>query len=162
MRATAAAAARCIPSSLPARAAPCRASAASATRLAGAVARVGQLDDALLAGALAAGRIASLAAMLAVRVGIPFDDARAMLTDPSRCAVLLRACDVAPETAGAMIIALAYALDRGFGDEPGEAASAIIAEYGALGVERARAEVRRVRLEPHYREALAALSEVVR
>jgi hypothetical protein len=128
------------------------------TRLADALMRVRQLDDALLAGTLAAGRIASLAAMLAVRVGIPFDDARAMLTDPARCAVLLRACDVVPQTAGAMILALAYALDRGFGDEPGEQAAAIIAEYPALSVERARAEVRRTRLEPLYREALSALA----
>ncbi|HEY0270146.1 MAG TPA: DUF2336 domain-containing protein [Sphingomonas sp.] len=128
------------------------------TSLAERLSRAGQLDDRLLAGALAAGRIASLAAMLAVRVGIPFDDARAMLTDPARCAVLLRAGDVAVPIASAMIVALACALDRGFGEEPGERAATILADYESLGVERARAEVRRARLEPQYREALALLS----
>jgi hypothetical protein len=56
-----------------------------------------------------------------------------------------------------MILALAFALDRGFGDEPGERAAAIIADYPALSVERARAQVRRARLEPLYRDALALI-----
>ena len=118
-----------------------------------------QLDDRLLAGTLAAGRIASLAAMLAVRAGIPFDDARAMLTDPARFAVLLRACDVDRGIAAAMILALALGLDRGFGVDPAEAAARIVDAYERLPVDRARGEVRRVRLEPLYRDALAALSD---
>jgi hypothetical protein len=34
----------------------------------------------------------------------------------------------------------------------------LVEDYGVLPVERARAEVRRARLEPHYRDALAALA----
>ena len=117
-----------------------------------------QLDDHLLAGTLAAGRIASLAAMLAIRAAIPFDDARAMLTDPARFAVLLRACDVERGIAAAMILALALGLDRGFGPDPAEGAAALIEAYSLLPVDRARADVRRARLDPHYRDALAALA----
>ena len=119
---------------------------------------VGQLDDALLAGTLASGRIASLAAMLGVRAGIPFDDSRAMLTDAARFAVLLRACDIERDLAAAMILALALGLDRGFGPDPADAAAALVEGYAALPVDRARADVRRARLEPHYRDALAALA----
>ena len=100
---------------------------------------VGQLDDALLAGTLASGRIASLAAMLGVRAGIPFDDSRAMLTDAARFAVLLRACDIERDLAAAMILALALGLDRGFGPDPADAAAALIEGYAALPVDRARA-----------------------
>ncbi len=127
-------------------------------RLARRLAESSQLDDALLAGTLASGRVASLAAMLAVRAGIAFDDARAMLTDAARIAVLLRACDVERGVAAAMILALALGLDRGFGADPADRAAAIVEAYSALPVERARAEVRRARLEPHYRDALTALS----
>lgn len=127
-------------------------------RLAHRLSAAGQLDDALLAGTLAAGRIASLAGMLAVRAGIGFDDARAMLTDTSRCAVLLRACDVERSIAAAMIWALALGLHRGFGPDPADHAAGLIAGYEVLPIERARAAVRRARLEPIYRDALAALA----
>ena len=132
--------------------------APSAMRLARSLNAVGQIDDMLLAGTLASGRVASLSAMLAVRAGIGFDDARAMLTDPARCAVLLRACAVERGIAAAMILALALALDRGFGEDPADRAAAIIQDFGALTVDRARTEVRHARLEPHYRDALAAIS----
>jgi hypothetical protein len=132
--------------------------APAAMRLAHRLDAARQLDDGLLAGTLAAGRVASLAAMLAVRVGIPFDDARAMLTDAARFAVLLRASEVDRGIATAMVLALALALDRGFGPDPAEAAATLVEGYGALSVERARGEVRRARLEPHYRDALAALA----
>lgn len=132
--------------------------APAAMRLAHRVDGARQLDDALLAGTLAAGRVASLAGMLAVRVGIPFDDARAMLTDAARFAVLLRACEVDRGIAAAMVLALALALDRGFGADPADHAATLIEGYNALTVERARAEVRRARLEAHYRDALAALT----
>ncbi|WBO23659.1 DUF2336 domain-containing protein [Sphingomonas abietis] len=132
--------------------------APAAMRLAHRLDSARQLDDPLLAGTLAAGRVASLASMLAVRAGIPFDDARAMMTDAARFAVLLRACDVARGIAAAMVLALALALDRGFGPDPAEAAASLIEGYTGLPVERARAEVRRARLEPHYRDALAALA----
>jgi hypothetical protein len=127
-------------------------------RLAHRLDAAGQLDDALLGGTLAAGRIASLAAMLAVRAGIGFDDARAMLTDPARFTVLLRACAIEQDLAAAMILALALALDRGFGVDPGEVAAMLVDGYAALSVEAARADVRRARLEPRYRDALAALA----
>jgi hypothetical protein len=117
-----------------------------------------QIDDPLLAGTLAAGRVGSLAAMLGVRAGVFFDDARAMLTDAARFAVLLRACDVERGFAAAMILALSLALDRGFGPDPAETATELVEAYAALPVDRARAEVRRARLEPHYRDALAALA----
>lgn len=117
-----------------------------------------QLDDRLLAGTLAGGRVASLAAMLAVRAGIPFDDARAMLADPARFAVLLRACGVDRAIAAAMILALALGLDRGFGPDPAEAVAALVDGYDALAVDAARAEVRRARLDPLYRDALAAVA----
>jgi hypothetical protein len=132
--------------------------APAATRLAHSLDTARQLDDQLLAGTLAAGRVASLAGMLAVRAGIPFDDARAMLTDAARFAVLLRACDVQRGIAAAMVLALALALDRGFGPDPAEAAATLVEGYAALPVDRARAEVRRSRLEPYYRDALAALA----
>lgn len=132
--------------------------APAAMRLARRLSESRQLDDSLLAGTLAAGRVASLAAMLAVRAGIGFDDARAMLTDAARFAVLLRACDVERGVAAAMILALALGLDRGFGPDPADRAAAIVEAYGALPVDRARGEVRRARLEPHYRDALAALA----
>lgn len=132
--------------------------APAAMRLARRLDEAHQLDDHLLAGALAAGRIASLAAMLAIRAGIPFDEARAMVTDPARFAVLLRACDIERAIAAAMILALALGLDRGFGPDPAEAAAVLTEAYGLLPVERARAEVRRVRLAPQYRDALAALA----
>jgi hypothetical protein len=118
----------------------------------------GQLDDPLLAGTLAAGRIATLAGMLAVRAAIPFDDARAMLTDAARFAVLLRSCEVERSIAAAMVLALSLALDRGFGPDPAETAATLVEGYTALPVDRARAEVRRARLEPIYRDALAALA----
>jgi hypothetical protein len=117
-----------------------------------------QLDDRLLAGMLAGGRIASLAAMLAIRTGILFDDARAMLTDPARFAVLLRACNVERGITAAMILTLALGLDRGFGPDPAEGAAMLVEACDLLPVDRARAEVRRARLEPHYRDALAALA----
>ena len=132
--------------------------APAAMRLAYRLDAAQQLDDHLLAGTLAGGRIASLAAMLAIRAGIPFDDSRAMLTDPARFAVLSRACDVERGIAAAMILALALGLDRGFGPDPAEAAAVLVEAYGLLPVDRARAEVRRVRLEPQYRDALAALA----
>jgi hypothetical protein len=132
--------------------------APAAMRLAHRLDAAHQLDDTLLAGTLAAGRVASLAGMLAVRVGIPFDDARAMLTDAARFAVLLRACEVERGIAAAMVLALSLALDRGFGPDPAEAAATLVEGYGGLSIERARGEVRRARLEPHYREALAALA----
>jgi hypothetical protein len=132
--------------------------APAAMRLAHRLDAARQLDDTLLAGTLAAGRVASLAAMLAVRVGIPFDDARAMLTDAARFAVLLRASEVERGIATAMVLALSLALDRGFGPDPAEGAATLVEGYGALSVDRARAEVRRARLEPHYRDALAALA----
>lgn len=131
--------------------------AAAATRLAHALARTAQLDDAMIAGTLGAGRVATLAAMLAVRAGIGFEEARMMLTAPERCAVLLRAAGVERPVAAAMIVALALALDRGFGPDPAEAAADIVARFEALAPERAVADVRRARLEPHYREALALL-----
>ncbi len=132
--------------------------APAAMRLARCLADGRQLDDALLAGTLASGRVASLAAMLAMRAGIAFDDARVMLTDAARFAVLLRACDVERGVAAAMILALALGLDRGFGPDPAEGAATLIEGYAALSAERARSEVRRARLEPHYRDALAALA----
>jgi len=127
-------------------------------RLAYRLVEEGQLDDALLAGTLASGRVASLSAMLAVRAGIGFDDARAMVTDAARFAVLLRACDVERGIAAAMILALALGFDRGIGPDPVDGAAALVEGYAALPVERARSEVRRARLEPHYRDALAALA----
>ncbi|MDB5738044.1 MAG: hypothetical protein JWO65_1712 [Sphingomonas bacterium] len=130
--------------------------APAAMRLAQSLAAVSQIDDALLGGALASGRIATFAALLASRAGIGFDDARAMLTDPARCAVLLRACDVERGMAAAMILAMTLALDRGFGAEPTDLAGDLVAEFAALPLDRARAEVRRTRLEPLYRDALAA------
>jgi hypothetical protein len=132
--------------------------APAAMRLAYRLEDAQQLDDRLLAGTLAGGRIASLAAMLAVRAGIPFDDARAMLTDPARFAVLLRACDVERGIAAAMILTLALGLDRGFGPDPAETAAMLVEACVLLPIDRARAEMRRVRLEPHYRDALAALA----
>jgi hypothetical protein len=132
--------------------------APAAMRLAHRLSEARQLDDPLLAGTLASGRVASLAAMLAVRAGISFDDARAMLTDPARFALLLRACDVERGVAAAMILALALGLDRGFGPDPADGAATLVEGYAALPVERARSEVRRTRLEPHYRDALAALA----
>ncbi len=132
--------------------------APAAMSLAHRLAAAQQLDDTLLAGTLAGGRVASLAAMMAVRGGIPFDDARAMLTDAARFAVLLRACDVARPISAAMVLALALALDRGFGGDPADTAASLVEEYAALSVERARREVRRARLEPAYRDALVALA----
>lgn len=132
--------------------------APAAMRLAHSLFTAGELDDALLAGTLAAGRVASLAALLAVRAGIGFDDARAMLTDPARFAVLLRACDVERGTAAAMILALALGLDRGFGVDPAETAATLVEAYIDLPVDAARAAVRRTRLDLHYRDALAALA----
>lgn len=131
--------------------------AAAAMRLGHALDGTGQLDDALLAGTLAAGRVATLAGMLAVRAGIGFDEARAMLTAPARCAVLLRAAGVEPPIAPAMIVTLALGLDRGFGGDPLELAADIVAQFDALPPQRALADVRRARLEPHYRDTLAAL-----
>ncbi len=132
--------------------------APAAMRLAHRLDGAGQLDDRLLAGTLGGGRIASLAAMLGVRAGIPFDDARAMLTDPARFAVLLRACDVERGLAAAMILALSLGLDRGFGPDPAESAATLVEGYALLPVDVARGEVRRARLEPLYRDALAALA----
>lgn len=133
--------------------------AAAAMALAHALAGAGQIDDELLAGTLAGGRVASLAAMLAVRAGIGFDEANGMLTDPARATLLLRACGVERNMAAAMILALCYALDRGFPPVPAEKAAALVGGYEALAVEDARAEVRRARLEPFYRDAFAALTE---
>jgi hypothetical protein len=132
--------------------------APAAMRLARRLEDAHQLDDRLLAGTLAGGRIASLSAMLASRAGIPFEDARAMVTDPARFAVLLRACDVERAIAAAMILTLALGLDRGFGPDPAEGTAELVEAYDLLPVERARADVRRVRLEPHYRDALAILA----
>jgi len=132
--------------------------APAAMRLAHRLDAAHQLDDRLLAGTLADGRVESLAAMLAVRVGVPFDDARAMLTDPARFAVLLRACDVDHAIAAAMILALALALDRGFGPDPVDTAATLVEGYDVLAVDRARADVRRARLDRNYRDALALLA----
>lgn len=131
--------------------------APASLRLAHRLAEAGQLDDLLFAATLGGGRVASLAGMLAVRAGIGFDDARSMLTDPARFALLLRACDVERGIAAAMILALALGLDRGFGPDPAEGAADLVEGYEALPADRARAEVRRARLEPVYRDALAAL-----
>ena len=132
--------------------------APAAMRLAHRLDAAHQLDDRLLAGTLGGGRVASLAAMLAVRAGIAFDDARAMLTDPARFAVLLRACGIARDVAAAMILALSLGLDRGFGPDPMESAATLVDAYDLLAVDAAQAEVRRARLEPLYRDALAALA----
>jgi hypothetical protein len=133
--------------------------APAALRLAHRLEEAGQVDDALLAGTLAGGRIASLAAMLAVKTGVGFDDARAMLTDAARCAVLLRACAVERDIAAAMILTLALGLDRGFGPDPAANAAILIDGFETLPIAEARTEVRRARLEPLYREALAALGQ---
>jgi hypothetical protein len=115
----------------------------------------GALDDDAIAGALARGRVMLLAALLAVRAGIGIDPARAMLGDPARLAVLLRACAIERDVAAAMILALALA--RGGEGDPAYAAAALIESFDALPVDRARAIVRRARLEPHYRDALDSL-----
>ncbi len=133
---------------------------AAAMRLAHALDEDGTLDDALIAATLAAGRIAGLAAMLAVRAGIGFDEARAMLAAPSRAAVLLRAGDVDRDVVAAMLVALALALDRGFGPDPLDAVGDLVAAFDELPVARARAEVRRTRLDPPYRAALDALAGI--
>lgn len=132
----------------------------AAMRLAHALHDAGGIDDALVAGTLAAGRVAGLAAMLAVRAGIGFDEARAMLGAPPRAAVLMRAGGVALEVAAAMLVALALALDRGFGPDPLEVVGDLVEGYDELPVGRARTELRRTRLEPHYRTALAALDRM--
>jgi hypothetical protein len=117
-----------------------------------------RLDDRLLADTLSAGRLASLAAMLAVRAGIGFEAARAMLTDAGRACLLLRAAGVERGIAAAMILALASALYRGFGPDPAERSADLIEGFDALSIERARTEIRRARLEPAYAQALAALA----
>ncbi|USI71766.1 DUF2336 domain-containing protein [Sphingomonas morindae] len=134
---------------------------AAAMRLAHGLRAADQLDDALLAGTLAAGRIATLAALLAVRAGIGFDEAHAMLAMPARAALLLRGCDVARPVAAAMILALAIALDRGVGPDPAERAALLLQGFDRLGPDQARAAVRRARLEPLYRAGLAALGRAL-
>jgi hypothetical protein len=129
---------------------------AATLRLAHRLVAIDALDDDRVAATLAAGRVSLLAALLAVRAGIGVDAARAMLGDPARLAVLLRACGVGRDTAAAMILTLA--LVRGEGPDPMLAVADLIAAYPGLGEDRARAEVRRARLEPHYRDALAALA----
>ena len=133
---------------------------ACAMRLAHALREGGALDDAVTAAALAAGRIAGLAAMLAVRAGIGFDEARAMLAAPPRAAVLLRAGDIDRDVAAAMLVALALALDRGSGPDPLDAVADLLAAFEELPVARARAELRRTRLDPDYRAAFAALGRL--
>lgn len=131
--------------------------APAALRLAHAVDEAGGIDDALLAGTLAAGRSASLAGLLAVRARIGYEEAAARLTDPPRAAVLLRAAGVSRPVAAAMVLALALACHRDGDGDAGSAAADLMEAFDALPEERARADVRRARLEPAYRDALAAL-----
>ncbi|WP_419825490.1 DUF2336 domain-containing protein [Sphingomonas sp.] len=114
------------------------------------------LDDDHIAGALAAGRVSLLAAMLAVRAGVAIEAVRATIGDAARLAVLLRACALSREIAAAMI--LTVALVRADESDPALAAAELIEAFERLPEDRARAEVRRTRLEPHYRDALAALA----
>lgn len=113
----------------------------------------GGIDDELLAATLAGCRVAACAALLAVRAGVGFEDARAMLLSPERTAVLLRACGVGRETATAMLLALLLATAR---DDAARLAG-LVAGFDDLSPETARAHVRFARYEPQYRDALAMI-----
>lgn len=132
--------------------------AAAAGRFAHALDAARALDDQVVASTLAAGRVPALAALLGVRARIGFDDARAMLGAPAAAAVLLRACGVGRDVAVAMLLTLALALDRGIGGDPTSEVAALADGFDLLAPDRARAAIHRTRLEPHYRDALAALA----
>ena len=123
---------------------------ARAAALAWALHGGGRLDDALLAAATEQGHAPLAVAGFAVRAGIDPAAAWDMATDPagSRLAVLLRATEVA--RAEAARILLAFAADAAHLPD-------MLAGYEALAPDRARAVVRRWRLDAGYRRALDEL-----
>lgn len=115
----------------------------------------GALDDMLLVEAASEGRLALLAAALALRAGIDGASAWEMLTDTgsSRLAVLLRAIDCPREMAGAIMLRLTIADNR----SEAELADNLDA-FDLLPAEQAREALRPWRLDGDYRRAIAALA----
>jgi len=115
----------------------------------------GELDDTLLAEAMNEGRLALLAAALALRAGIDDASAWEMLADTgsSRLAVLLRAIGSSREIAGAIMLRLTIADNR----SESELADNLDA-FDRLPIEQAREALRPWRLDDSYRRAIAALA----
>ena len=116
---------------------------------------VDELDDMLLVEAANEGRLALLAAALALRAGIDGASAWEMLVDTagSRLAVLLRAIDCSREMAGAIMLRLTIADHR----SEAELADNLDA-FDLLPIEQAREALRPWRLDSDYRRAIAALA----
>lgn len=115
----------------------------------------GELDDTLLVEAANEGRLALLAAALALRAGIDDMSAWEMLADTgsSRLAVLLRAIGCSREMAGAVMLRLTIADIR----SESELADNLDA-FDRLPIEHAREALRPWRLDDNYRRAIAALA----
>lgn len=113
------------------------------------------LDDALLADAVAEGRLALFAAAIGLRAGIDGAAAWDMVADPSgaRLAVLLRAIDCPRETAGEILFRLAMAHGRSDDELAGH-----LEAFDLLDGDRARDSLRPWRLDSAYRRAIAALA----
>jgi uncharacterized protein (DUF2336 family) len=114
-----------------------------------------ELDDMMLVEAANEGRLALLAAALALRAGIDGASAWEMLVDMggSRLAVLLRAIDCSREMAGAIMLRLTIADNR----SEAELADNLDA-FDLLPTEEAREALRPWRLDGDYRRAIAALA----
>ena len=123
--------------------------------LAGRLRNVDELDDMLLVEAVSEGRLALLAAALALRAGIDGASAWEMLADTagSRLAVLLRAIDCPRDMAGAIMLRLTIADSR----SEAELADNLDA-FDLLPAEQARDALRPWRLDGDYRRAIAALA----
>jgi len=119
----------------------------------------GRLDDAIVARALAEGRLALVAAGLAVRAGIPFAPAWDMLVEPEgdRLVVLLRAVGATRAAAADIVLRLVQA-NGGDGSDGGAGVAARMEAFDALNPGEARSAILLWRLDDGYRRAIAQLS----
>lgn len=130
----------------------------AAMELTQALDRTDQLDDGLLAEAMANGRLALYAAIIAMRADIPFEAAWSMALsgDATSHAVVLRACDVPVPLAQALIDTAERASGRLTASD--EAVGEAIAGYEDLASADAKAALYPWRFERGYRQAVDAIS----
>lgn len=111
----------------------------------------GRLDESLLRSAVEEGEVAVFVEALARLGGIDLDSCWAKLEGAGGLALLLRIARI-PRSLAAELIG-------SFGDVLGDGAGAEMEQFDALDENRANAARDRLRLDPHYRAALAALAD---
>jgi len=126
----------------------------TALQLAAALSARSRLDDALLTAAAAEGRLMLFLALFAVRSGLDFTSARALVLAPGmrQRVVMLAALGLKRTDAAAILLAL------NAGQRDDEEIADDLTDYDALDRDLAAEAIRPWQLDPGYRDALTALA----